>query len=86
MKSFWRNKSNLKNHSRVFGEIGIGTKHNNKYITSKLNDHGTLSMFVGYAKNHTANVYCMLRLDTNAIIITRNTVWLKKLQRIHEIN
>ena len=33
---------------------------------------------MGYAKDHAANVYRMLNLETNSIIITRDIKWLKK--------
>jgi Reverse transcriptase (RNA-dependent DNA polymerase) len=77
-EKFFGETNLIQNHLKVFGEIGIVTKHNNKHITNKLNNRGVPCMFMGYAKDHAANVYQMLKLDTNTIIITRDIVWLKK--------
>jgi Reverse transcriptase (RNA-dependent DNA polymerase) len=55
------------------------TKSNTSKIKSKLSDRGIPCIFLGYAKDHAPNVYRMLKLDTNAIIITRDIIWLKKL-------
>jgi hypothetical protein len=35
---------------------------------------GVPCIFFGYAKDHAPNVYLMLKLDSNAIIITRDIV------------
>ena len=64
---------------KTFGEIGIAAIHENKKIRGKLDDRGRPCMFVGYAKNHAGNVYRMLNLKTNRIILTRDIIWLKKL-------
>ena len=47
-------------------------------MSSKLENQGIPCVFMGYAKNHAANVYWMLNLETNSIIITRDIKWLKK--------
>jgi hypothetical protein len=43
-----------------------------------LENWGISCVFMGYAKDHAANVYRMLNLETNLIIITRDIRWLKK--------
>ena len=78
-KQFYGTPSPIREHLRTFGEIGIVTRHNNQPIRGKLDDRGVPCVFLGYAKDHSANVYRMLKLDTNAVIITRDIVWLKKM-------
>jgi hypothetical protein len=46
-------------------------------IQSKLTTRGSPCIFVGYAENHSRDVYRMLNLETNAIIESRDIIWLK---------
>ena len=69
-EKFYGRQNPIETHLRIFGEILIVTKHNNQHIQNKLEDHGTPCIFFGYAKDHAANVYIMLKLETNAVIIT----------------
>jgi hypothetical protein len=48
-------------------------------IQSKLNNCGSPCIFVGYAENHSRDIYRMLNLDTSAIIKSRDIIWLKKM-------
>ena len=36
-------------------------------------------MMLGYADNHAKDVYCMLNLETNRVLLTRDIIWLKKM-------
>ena len=60
------------------GEVDVFTKHYNQKITSKLNNHRVPCVFLGYAKDHAANIYCIMKLYTNTIILLKNIEWLKK--------
>jgi hypothetical protein len=77
-EKFYGEPSPLSNHLRKFGEIGVVTKHNNNKIKSKLADRGVNCVFLGYARDHAPNVYRMLNLETNNVILTRDIVWLNK--------
>ena len=57
---FYKRNPEYENHLRVFGEYGIDTTNPRGAIRSKLEDHGMKCMFLGYAANHTGNVYRML--------------------------
>jgi Reverse transcriptase (RNA-dependent DNA polymerase) len=61
---------------RTFGEIGVVTDHARKLTGGKLADRGRTSMFVGYAENHAGDVYRMLVLKTNRIVMSRDIIWL----------
>ena len=56
-ENFYGEKSPIEKHLRIFGEVGIVTKHNNQRIRSKLDKQGIPCVFMGYAKDHAANVY-----------------------------
>jgi hypothetical protein len=43
-----------------------------------LTNRGTTCIFVGYTENHSSDVYRMLNLSTNSIILSCNIIWLKK--------
>jgi hypothetical protein len=78
-EKFYGSSNPIEKHLRTFGEIGVVTKNNNQPIRGKLENRGIPCSFLGYAKDHSANVYRMLKLDTNSVIITRDIVWLKKM-------
>jgi hypothetical protein len=62
---------------KIFGEVGVVTTKDK--IQSKLTHRGSPCIFVGYAENHSRDVYRMLNLDTNAIIKSRDIIRLKKM-------
>ena len=64
---------------RVFGETEVITNHANKKVRSKLENRGTISVFVGYATNHAGDVYRMFNMATQKISMPRDVIWLDKL-------
>ncbi len=60
---------------KTFGEICVVTAK--KTIQGKLNDRGTVSLFVGYLDNHVNDVYRIFNIKTKQIIKSRDLVWLK---------
>jgi hypothetical protein len=59
--------------------LALGVVTTKDKIQSKLTNCGFPCIFVGYAENHSRDVYRMLNLDTNAIIKSRDIIWLKKM-------
>ena len=64
---------------KIFGEVGVVTTK--ERIQAKLTNRGTPCIFVGYTENHSKDVYRMLNLETNAIINSRDIIWLKKMHK-----
>jgi hypothetical protein len=68
-------KPKLPKSHRSFGEVGVvATKSN---IQGKLSNRGTVCMLVGYSVDHSHDVYCMLNLETDHVINSRDIKWLK---------
>ena len=61
---------------RTFGEMAVIAIHEGKKMRSKLNDTGKTCMFVGYADDHSKDVYRFLNIHTRRIIISRDVRWL----------
>ena len=61
---------------RTFGEMAVIAIHEGKKMRSKLDDRGKTCMFVGYAEDHTKDVYRFLNIHTRRIIISRDVRWL----------
>ena len=61
---------------RTFGEMAVIAIHEGKKIRSKLDDRGKTCMFVGYADDHSEDVYRLLNIHTKRIIISRDVRWL----------
>ena len=62
---------------RTFGEMAVIAIHEGKKMRSKLDDRGKTCMFVGYADDHTKDVYRFLNILTRRIILSRDVRWLK---------
>ena len=61
---------------RTFGEMAVIAIHEGKKMRSKLDDRGETCMFVGYADDHTKDVYRFLNIQTRRIILSRDVRWL----------
>ncbi len=79
-KKFYKEDPVYKKHWRTFGEQGVITLTSGITMKSKLQDRGIKAIFLGYAANHTGNVYRMQNLETKKILITRDVKWLDKMQ------
>ena len=65
---------------RTFGEMAVIAIHEGKKMRSKLDDRGKTFMFVGYAEDHTKDVYRFLNIHTRRIVLSRdvrglNIIW-----------
>jgi hypothetical protein len=63
---------------RTFGEIGIVFTKPTK-IKSKLENRGNPCIFIGYAADHTSNVFKLYNPKTYATLLSRNVYWFNKL-------
>ena len=61
---------------RTFGEMAVIAIHEGEKMRSKLDDRGKTCMFVGYADDHTKDVYRFLNKHTMRIILSRDVRWL----------
>ena len=61
---------------RTFGEMAVIAIHEGKKMRSKLDDSRKTCMFVGYADDHSKDVYRFLNIHTKRIIISRDVRWL----------
>ena len=61
---------------RTFGELAVVAIHEGKKMRSKLDNRGKTCMFVGYADDHTKDVYRFLNIHTKRIILSRDVRWL----------
>ena len=62
------------NNLKTFGEMCVVTTK--KSIQVKLNDRGTVGLFVGYPQNHADDIYRIFNLQTKQIIKSRDLIWL----------
>ena len=63
-------------HLRSFGEMAVVAIHEGKKMRSKLDNRGKTCMFVGYADDHSGDVYRFLNVKTKRIIMSRDARWL----------
>ena len=74
---FGKRKKYVVTYVQKFGEMCIITYKNNTH-QAKLANHGTPSIWVGYAKNHSAATYQIFNPKTKKIILTRDVTFLQK--------
>ena len=63
-------------HLRTFGEMAVVAIHEGKKMRSMLDNRGKTCMFVGYADDHSGDVYRFLNIHTKRIIMSRDARWL----------
>ena len=66
---------------RTFGEMGVAAIHERKKMRCKLDNRGKTCMFVGYADDHTKDVYRFLNIHTKRIILSRDMRWLNIMRK-----
>ena len=64
-------------HLRIWGECGV--VQTKKVGTPKLENRGTVCMFVGYADSHAGDFYRMYDEDIQRVHITRDVRWLHRM-------
>ncbi len=75
--AFFGKEAPFVRHLNTFGKVGVVLNHAQK-IKGKLKDRGRHCIFLGYAVNHAGDVYRMLKLATNKILVSRDIIWLKQ--------
>ena len=73
---FYGKDAKYMKYMRTFGEMAVIAIHEGKRMRSKLDDRGKTCMFVGYADDHSRDVYRFLNIHTKRIIISRDVRWL----------
>ena len=73
---FYGKDAKYMKYLRTFGEMAVIAIHEGKKMRSKLDDRGKMCMFVGYADDHSRDVYRFLNIHTKRIIISRDVRWL----------
>ena len=71
------------NDLKVFGEVGIIRKIDSKK-RPKLEDKGLESIFVGYAEDHSGDVYRMYCPRTKSVRLSRDIKWFNKSYGAHK--
>ena len=73
---FYGKDAKYMRYMRTFGEMAVIAIHEGKKMRSKLDDRGKTCMFVGYADDHSRDVYRFLNIHTKRIIISSDVRWL----------
>ena len=73
---FYKKDAKFMKHLRSFGEMAVVAIHEGKKMRSKLDNRGKTCMFVGYADDHSGDVYRFLNINTKRIIMSRDASWL----------
>ena len=73
---FYGKDAKYMKYMRTFGEMAVVATHEGKKMRSELNHRGKTCMFVGYAEDHSGDVYRFLNIHTKRIITSRDVRWL----------
>ena len=73
---FFNKDAKYMKHLRTFGEMAVVAIHEGKKMRTKLDTTGKTSMFVGYADDHTGDVYRFINIQTKKVILSRDAQWL----------
>jgi hypothetical protein len=75
---FYGKKGKIENNLRIFGEVGVKIARNPGNMVEKLQNKGSLCIFVGYKDNHPQDAYRVLDLKNLTLMISRDIRWLGK--------
>ena len=73
---FYNKDAKFMKHLRSYGEMAVVAIHEGKKMRSKLDNRGKTCMFVGYADDHSGDVYRFLNIKNKRIIMSRDARWL----------
>ena len=73
---FYNKDAKFMKHLTSFGEMAVVAPYMKKKMRSKLDNRGKTCMFVGYADDHSGDVYRFLNINTKRIIMSRGARWL----------
>ena len=73
---FYNKNAKFMKHLRSLGEMAVVSIHEGRKMRSKLDNRGKTCMFVGYADDHSGDVYRFLNIKTKRIIMSRDARWL----------
>ena len=71
---------------RRFGEMAVIAIHEGKKMRSKLDYREKTCMLIGYADDHSRDVYRFLKIHTKKIIISRDVRWLNIIWKHYRTN
>ena len=83
---FYNKDAKYMKHLRFFGEMAVAAIHEGKKMRSKLDNRGNTCMFVGYADDHSGDVYRFLNIITKRIIMSRDARWLNIIWKHYKRN
>ena len=69
---FFKEHPKYRKHLRIFREIAVVANHERKSTRNKIEQRGTVAMFMGYAEDHTGDVYRFIHLKTQHVILSRD--------------
>ena len=73
---FFKEHPKYRKHLRIFGEIAVVANHERKSRRNKIEQRGKVAMFVGYAQDHTGDVYRYICLKTQHVVFSRDPIWM----------
>ena len=81
-EKFYNKKPKYAHNLRIFGEIVVAKNISTRL--TKLESRGNVCMFVGYADNHAHDVFRLMNLQTNRIVLSRDVQWLNVMWAEHK--
>ena len=72
-QAFYRIVPKIMNKFQIFGEMGV-IKNHSVTFHSKLQDRGSVAMFLGCAKDHSAEIYRFLKMGTKRVVLSSDVI------------
>ena len=80
---FFKKHPTYRKHLRIFGEIAVVANHERKSTRTKIEQRGKVAMFVGYAEDHTGDVYRFIHLKTQHVVLSRDARWMNIMWKVY---
>ena len=88
---FFKEHPKYRKYLRIFGEKAVVANHERKSTRTIIDQRGKVTIFVGYADDHTGIVYRFIHLKTQHVILSRdarrmNIMWKAYMRNQQHIN
>ena len=81
--NFFNEHPRYRKHLRTLGEMAVIASHGRKKTRTKNEERERTAMFVGYADDHTGDVYRFIHIKTGQIILSRDVRWLNAMWKVN---
>ena len=80
---FFKDHPKYRKNLRIYGEIAVVANHERKSTRTKIEQREKVAMFVGYAEDHTGDVYRFIHQKSQHVVLSRDARWMNSMWKAY---